>query len=568
MSKLMTILAASASLLWYTLTSCTPPPRQNYGGSSGGSSYQGCVSNDDCKAPRQCIDNHCVSSSENGSVPNDTNGGNERCNGKDDDGDGIVDNVPPRDTPCGYNNRGTQKEACENGTYVAVGSCTDPDECKNDSRQEGRACGINLRGQQDQTCVSGKWEYQPCADPDECRDGERSQQSCNIGRGLETIICRTGQWRVSGSCSSDAQCDEGNTLDPPVRCGYNRRGIQLVTCIDGRWVDGQCDDPDECVNNNHQEGDPCGLKGEFRYAQLCREGSWENESCPDPDVCVFDGFCTRIIYTGERWVQNGQPATGLALLNPDDAGSHRIIATLDELAAALGAEIYAVDNPVWSPDNRTLAFLVIYDEPAVDLVTLNLETGQFHSLFGRGVQGALRSLYWPREGDSVLVNQYIVGQRDTIHAVSTQDEEPQLEPILERESSDHLLPPVLLGSPDFVIYTTKEAPDTYKIKFFDRPNNLHRETVTEPTFIEDVDRSERGQLAYITNGNLLTITLIGTERTILVDGTVSRNLNWLNDRTLLYQQGDNLMFKDLGGIAPEIFFREITDRGNSFCSSR
>jgi hypothetical protein len=144
----------------------------------------------------------------------------ELCNSKDDNCDGLIDIVNgdflKKTEKCDiYNNNlnGIINYKCQNGKWVAVDSCSDPDECQNGNSYS-------------QACTS------PC------------------GNGTETVLCSNGKWGVvSGSCNApkpnsedlggDGQCDLEDWNGVDENCNKNIDDI-CYTSLGGEFEIG-CD---------------------------------------------------------------------------------------------------------------------------------------------------------------------------------------------------------------------------------------------------------------------------------------------------------------------------------------
>ena len=152
----------------------------------------------------------------------------------------------------------TAKADYTSGAECSAGEVPDntPKSCEGSSTQ---ACGCKNGGKRTRTCdtTMGTWSaWSACsiADSCECKGTQpASSQSCNTC-GIQTrpITCNsaTGEWVPGewGACDKTAaECNSGECTNGDTKtevCG--NCGTQEITCINGRWVAGICQNQGEC----------------------------------------------------------------------------------------------------------------------------------------------------------------------------------------------------------------------------------------------------------------------------------------------------------------------------------
>ena len=152
----------------------------------------------------------------------------------------------------------TAKADYTSGTECSAGEEPDntPKTCEGPSTQ---ACGCKNGGTQTRTCdtATGTWSaWSACSIADSCECKgilPASFKFCNTcGTQTRTITCNsaTGEW-VSGewgACDKTAEeCNTGECTNGQTKteaCG--NCGTQEITCINGRWIAGICQNQGEC----------------------------------------------------------------------------------------------------------------------------------------------------------------------------------------------------------------------------------------------------------------------------------------------------------------------------------
>ena len=152
----------------------------------------------------------------------------------------------------------TAKADYTSGTECSAGEEPDntPKTCEGPSTQ---ACGCKNGGTQTRTCdtTTGTWSaWSACSIADSCECKgilPASFKFCNTcGTQTRTITCNsaTGEWVPGewGACDKTAEeCNTGECTNGQTKteaCG--NCGTQEITCINGRWVSGICQNQGEC----------------------------------------------------------------------------------------------------------------------------------------------------------------------------------------------------------------------------------------------------------------------------------------------------------------------------------
>ncbi len=132
-------------------------------------------------------------------------------------------------------------------------------------------------------CENNRCEKDPCD-----TEGDTRIVSCGLNdNGDQEQVCIDGTWRDHGECDDPDECVDDEMQS--VACGHNDNGKQDQLCVSGRWEnDGECDDPDECVDGHTQDGTTvCGYNDNGVYEQKCVDGAWEDtDTCLDSDECA------------------------------------------------------------------------------------------------------------------------------------------------------------------------------------------------------------------------------------------------------------------------------------------
>ena len=155
---------------------------------------------------------------------------------------------------CGFNENGIEKRQCMNGFWQDWGACEDPDECANDTSQNGDVvCGLNENGVLIQDCVEGQWvDTEACSSEDICLNGDVGEGNTVCGLNNEGVLmqdCVEGQWVDTDDCTGDDVCTNGDITSSEEICGLNNEGFLAKDCVAGQWVlTNTCNGNDVCVN--------------------------------------------------------------------------------------------------------------------------------------------------------------------------------------------------------------------------------------------------------------------------------------------------------------------------------
>lgn len=230
-------------------------------------------------------------------------GAAERCNGRDDDCDGPIDEEPQASASCATactetaqcvaGSCVTTPRTCDDGNACTADSCDPAFGCRHVNQPDGLACsdGNVCTGQE--VCQGGV-----CIDaPDlDCNDGNGcTQDSCAPTNG-----CRNTP--VPGCCSSDADCADVSA------CTVNERCIAGSCISDPRDCDDtnpctsdSCDPTSGCRNIAVVNGISCDDGNVCNGIATCQAGSCAPGTppvCDDGSACTIDGCnpqsgCTR-----------------------------------------------------------------------------------------------------------------------------------------------------------------------------------------------------------------------------------------------------------------------------------
>ena len=269
-------------------------------------------------APIECAVGGCewtVSGCIDG-VPSSCEGGSpehpERCNARDDDCDGAIDEELGV-ANCGVGDCARERPKCEGGVLVecvpgepADEICGGGDEdCDHavDEDIDPVGCGLGrcvavvagcVEGEVPE-CVPGTPAEETCDGTDEDCDGETDEalgsRSCGIGAcAREVPVCAAGERRLClpgpaerEDCNLvDDDCDgEVDEALAPLRCGVGACAREMPGCVDGAWI--------ECV-----PGEP--------QVELCGGGDEDCDGTIDegfePERCGV-GACARVVSTCE-----------------------------------------------------------------------------------------------------------------------------------------------------------------------------------------------------------------------------------------------------------------------------
>ncbi|RLJ05870.1 MAG: hypothetical protein DRP16_05725, partial [Candidatus Aenigmatarchaeota archaeon] len=158
----------------------------------------------------------------------------ERCNGEDDDCDGIIDNIDGKasvqETKC----------RCYNGNQPKTETCNDiDDDCDGETDEgltccltgETRRCGtdVGICEYGTETCINGKWSGV-------CEGGVKPGEEICENNKDDDCDGITDEMRQAGVRGPACKCMEGSTKPCGSDTGICEHGIQ--TCINGVW--GEC----------------------------------------------------------------------------------------------------------------------------------------------------------------------------------------------------------------------------------------------------------------------------------------------------------------------------------------
>ena len=265
--------------------------------------------------------------------------GKEVCNGKDDDCDGLTDNLACDDqndctqdlcdaasatcshnmldgSPCNADNTEcTANDACQNGACKpgAAKTCSDGNPCTDDSCDPKAGCVFanNSAG-----CDDGKI----CTTNDYCAGGTCNpgkSNNCDDGNSCTDQACDP----VTGNCSTTfntLNCDDKNACTKGDACkdGVCKAGLSVdCTDTDACTLD-SCDLAGGCTHTVStgvcDDGDACS------YGETCASGACgggQNLNCDDKNACTADS-CDKI--TGcKHTPQNGGCDDGNACTQND-----------------------------------------------------------------------------------------------------------------------------------------------------------------------------------------------------------------------------------------------------------
>lgn len=274
-----------------------------------------CGTNFVCVRPADSLPYCCELGSE--CAPN-TGGGagggggptTEICNGKDDDGDSLIDedfNLLTDVNNCGVCNRKCgSTEKCANGTCSPLGEQQCADGVDNDSDNttdcgdtdcENQSCGTGCvcrsGGKHESTCFGGQDEDQDtlidCKDPD-CKfvtcgngcvcaaDGGKAELSCTDSQdndGDALTDCADVQDCVNGAnckpAPNSSTCFSGQCL-----CNGAPAPTTEANCHDG--VDNDCSGQIDCADTNSCNGANCSVDGGTGLC-ICRNGQRAEFNC-------------------------------------------------------------------------------------------------------------------------------------------------------------------------------------------------------------------------------------------------------------------------------------------------
>lgn len=196
---------------------------------------------------------------------------------------------------------GTQRRACENGTWREWSACAGEGVCAPGSSQ---ACGSQGSQSCGADCRWGACAGQRCEGPASraCGNCGTQTRSCDDGRWSDWTACG-GQ----GACAPDSteRCGQGGTRHcggacqwgacagqtcdgPPTRaCG--NCGTQSRTCANGVWSDwSACDGQGACAPNAMQS---CGAGGQRTCGGSCQWGTCGGQMCAGPDQQACGSKC-------------------------------------------------------------------------------------------------------------------------------------------------------------------------------------------------------------------------------------------------------------------------------------
>ena len=252
---------------------------------------------------------------------------------------------------CGFNDNGIEKRQCQNGFWQDWANCEDPDECANETSQDGDVvCGPNENGVLIQECIDGQWvDTNDCSSSDVCVNGEESEGNTVCGFNNEGVFmqdCIEGQWVDNENCTGNDVCLNGDVQNSEEICGFNNEGFFVMDCVAGEWVlTNTCNGNDVCVNGATRVSDiPCD-NGQGFVPQYCSGGQWiDFDDCVRPpdceegetrtgttlcginnegfliQNCVTGSWVDGEVCTGEDECLNGETQMGVALCGINDEG--------------------------------------------------------------------------------------------------------------------------------------------------------------------------------------------------------------------------------------------------------
>lgn len=128
--------------------------------------------------------------------------------------------------------------------------------------------------------------------------------------------CAPGEFCINGvcgTCTSDADCDDGNPCTEDKCSGYKcvhnpLSGVSCDTCVDGVFLSGTCqsgtcvyDTWAECLYGCNEEGTDC-KTGYYCTSNTCGDEGWPCPPCTSPEGCFSpDNFQTPYCEYGYDW---------------------------------------------------------------------------------------------------------------------------------------------------------------------------------------------------------------------------------------------------------------------------
>ena len=199
---------------------------------------------------------------------------------------------PPGSTDrqyCGDGGCGVQSRTCNSDcSWGEWGECRlrSGNECFTGETRHCGNCGT-------ETCVSCNWSGN-CENQGVCHPGDTQTQSCG-NCGTQTRTCNSScQWGSWGSCTGEGVCQPGATENCTTTCGTTGSKTCSSSCTWGNCnpppetcngidddCDGQCDEPGCCMGTTENCTTTCGTTGSKTCSSSC---TWGNCN-PPPETC-------------------------------------------------------------------------------------------------------------------------------------------------------------------------------------------------------------------------------------------------------------------------------------------
>ena len=373
-----------------------------------------CKDDSICVDQERCLQGFCQPCLDGG-----RRSSKEVCNGKDDDCDGVVDNgLAPRSCyngPAGTAGVGRCKagtQACKGGVW---GACTDEVKPATETcNGKDDDCDGSIDEIPSQSCYGGP---SGTAGKGVCRQGTRSCRnaqwtSCVGEVRPSTESCNTKDDDCDGSIDEGCSCVDGKTRSCGTNTGLCRTGTQ--TCRGGQWgscvgeikpkteicegsvdedCDGQVDEGCSCVDRKTRT---CGKNtGECKTGtETCQGGQWGScvgEVKPATEICNGkDDNCDGKIdetYPGKGQLCNTPASTSCwaKKINVCEQGVKRC-----GLPNVRSQSFRPRKDLTFSSDSKTIVFIRDWDSPAHRAATTPVTGSSTSSL---PYHSAKKSLY-------------------------------------------------------------------------------------------------------------------------------------------------------------------------------